>query len=142
MSIEENQRKGRRHENEARRILNRTYRFASRATDTASADGTTDLFNCADLIAVRPGWPAKFVQVKTNTRQFNPSTVPLFVDGEHTEFELWSRFDREGWEIRRYIPTGDNFCNYELLLKSESCDEDAVAEEYRELIREELGEPG
>lgn len=140
-TITANQRKGRRHENEARRILDRTYRFASRATDTASASGTTDLFNCADLIAVRPGWPVKFVQVKTNSRQFNPSWMPLFVDGEHTQFELWSRFDREGWEIRRYVPTDDHFCEYELILEVESCDEDRIAEQYRDHIHAELGAP-
>lgn len=134
--IEKNQRKGRRHENQARQILKRNYGKASRVTDTARATGTTDLFNCADLIACKWGWPVKLVQVKSNRLpgDYEYGWAPAFTDNEHVEFEFWTRFDREGWVIHRYEPTRIWEGEFVEAVEMGTCDIDEAASIYGEYL--------
>lgn len=140
--LTKNQRKGMRHENEARRILNMVYRWASRVTDAYSPKGTTDVFNCADLIAVRRGWPTKFVQVKTNDRPSDSQSWPAtFVDNEYTQFEWWSRFDRQGWEIYAYVPSEEMYGgDMELVLELDtSLSESEARDKYSDYLQDRWG---
>jgi len=65
--------------------------------------GDSDHFNLFDILAVQPGEPVKFIQVKTNTppnlsefKEKALETAPL----KHGEIEIWTWHDYQGWKIR------------------------------------------
>ena len=100
--------KGNRHENEAKNILKRVY---GAGVEKVDGWGNSDPFGFVDLIAMKPGGPVKFVQVKTNgftaedRRKYRKRTRKL--PPEHAEFEVWVRYDRRGWELFEF--DGDEF---------------------------------
>jgi len=66
--------------------------------------GASDFYNLYDIIAVKPGEPVKFIQIKSNS----PPNLGEFKSGaleitpvEHAEIEIWVNHDYEGWHIRR-----------------------------------------
>lgn len=130
--IKKNQQKGRRYENEARRILEQCYGHASQITDTRSPNGRTDLFRCADLIAVKYGHPVKLVQVKSNSEPSDgdKGLAPSFTDNEHTQLEFWSRIDYEGWRIYQYQVEKKFEGKFIKLFEINTCDIDKAAKIY------------
>lgn len=128
--------KGIRKEQEANRIIKRVYRLAERV----NWGGNNDLFRFADIVAVRPGWPVGFIQVKTNA-SINPETyshpwVSAAIDDENAVYLLWNRIDRFGWEVYRYHDGG-----LQEALIIDSCDEQDGFEAFREYADAEWGEP-
>lgn len=127
---ESNQAKGRKNENEARRILNGVYRRPVRV----DAYAETDPWYLVDIIALDPNRDPGilFVQVKTNRfdkasrekyrskfRQFVPPSIP---------FEVWVRVDYEGWRMFDFDPETEV---YECYLEMETCDFWETSDAYR-----------
>jgi Holliday junction resolvase len=66
--------------------------------------GASDFYNLYDIVAVKPGEPVKFIQVKANSfpnlTDFKHESKDIIPE-EHAEVELWCHHDRVGWEVRR-----------------------------------------
>lgn len=92
--------KGNRHENEAKDILKRVY---GAGVEKVDAWGNTDPFGFVDLVAMQPGEPVLFVQVKTNG--FSQAEMDKYrsrlriLPTDHARFEVWVRHDRTGWVL-------------------------------------------
>ena len=126
--------KGERNEREARAILHRV--GAAEKVDTYA---NHDAFKFADLIGIKPGYPTKLVQVKTNrftkkSRKWYNMRADLHLASEYVELEVWVRIDREGWEMYRYDRDEDDF---QLFLEIDSCDVSEAGSQYQEKIRKE-----
>lgn len=123
-----NRDKGRRNENEARRILSAVYRKPIRV----DAYAETDPWHLVDIIALDPEIGIRFVQVKTNrftararrkyTRMYDAYVPP------EIPFEVWVRVDREGWQMHAFDPDEETFTNY---LRMDTCDEYKTRDTYR-----------
>lgn len=124
--------KGRRHENEASDILGRVYGFGVEKVD---AWGNSDPFGFIDIIAMQPGSPVLFVQVKTNgftaadKRKYRHSTRKL--PHEHARFQVWVRYDRRGWELFEY--DGEEF---EKVHQIPVCDTGKARENYARYVEQ------
>lgn len=122
--------KGRRHENEAKDILQRVY---GAGVEKVDAWGNSDPFGFVDIIAMQPGEPIKFVQVKTNgfterdRQKYKTRTRKLPHD--HAEFEVWVRHDGEGWDV--YGFDGDEFYHK---FSIDVCDTSKAREQYHEHV--------
>lgn len=122
--------KGNRHENEATSILKRVY---GAGVEKVDAWGNHDPFGFVDVIAIKEGWPVKFIQVKTNTlsaeakQKYKRRTrhLPL----QHAELEVWVRIDRKGWDIYEFDGT-----EFALKYQIPICDSDEAGDRYRELV--------
>lgn len=94
-------RKGNRTERKAENRLKQQGYRCSRMPHTRYGDN--DHFQLYDIIAVKPGEPVKFIQVKTNKppnlSEFKKKALektPL----KHGEIEIWTWHDYKGWKIR------------------------------------------
>lgn len=125
-----NREKGRRNENEARRILGGVYRKPVRV----DAYGDTDPWHLVDIIALDPNRDPGilFVQVKTNrfdksSRRKYRRMFGLYVPPS-IPFEVWVRVDREGWRMFDFDPSTEVF---ECYLQMETCHELETRDAYR-----------
>jgi len=123
-----NHEKGARNEREAASVLKRVY---GAGVEKVDAFTNHDPFGFVDLIAMQPGEPVKFVQVKTNDftakdrRKYKTRTRKM--PPEHAEFEVWVRVDRQGWELYEY--DGEGFEQYGTL----PCNNSDAGDRYRSL---------
>lgn len=66
--------------------------------------GDSDFFNLFDIVAMKPGAPFKLVQVKSNSppnlEEFKKEALEI-TPLKHAEIEVWVRYDREGWKVRK-----------------------------------------
>lgn len=129
--------KGEKNEREGRIILRRV--AVAEKVDTYA---NHDAFKFADLIGIKPGYPTKLVQVKTNRftkkdRDWYSLRAGLHLASEFVELEVWVRIDREGWEMYRYDRDEEDF---KLFLEIDSCDVSEAGKQYQDKIREERAE--
>jgi len=129
--------KGEKNEREARGILRRV--GVAEKVDTYA---NHDAFKFADLIGIKPGYPTKLVQVKTNRftkkdRDWYSLRASLHLASEYVELEVWVRVDREGWEMYRYDRDKEDF---QLFLEIDTCDVSEAGRQYQEKISEERAE--
>jgi len=93
--------KGNRIERKAKNLLNDAGYRTARMQHTRYGDN--DFFNLYDITAVQPGKPVKFIQVKSNQQpnlqEFKKETLETV--GLEAQVEIWTHYDRKGWEIRR-----------------------------------------
>lgn len=131
--LEVSHEKGQRNENEAKSILKRVYGAGVEKVDCFT---NHDPFGYVDLIAMQPGEPIKFVQVKTNRftaadRRKYSGHLTRHLPSEHAELEVWVRVDREGWELYERVEGG-----FEQYL-SLPCDRRDAGEQYREAVTDD-----
>ena len=124
----ESHKKGERHERQAANILNRKYR----AERVPSIYGNNDPFCLADVMGIQEGLPFAIIQVKTNRfrskdRDYYKRWARGKVDGEHTIFELWVRFDRDGWAMHRLDTETEEFETY---YETSTCNPSNVRDEW------------
>lgn len=133
--------KGDRHERQAVRILSSRYR----AERVPSIYGNNDPFRLADVMGLRANYPFALIQVKTN--RFSNDQKQKYrrwsrdIDGRKTIFEVWVRYDRQGWEMYRLDPETQKFTTY---FGTKTCDPKKVRLDWRECFDESLvtGENG
>lgn len=124
--------KGDRHENEAKWILKRWY---GSGVEKVDAYGVHDPFHFVDLIAIQPGEPVTFVQVKTNgfseadKQKYRTHTRHL--PPIHANFEVWIRHDRQGWVLYEF--DGESFHQFHEI---DTCDTSEAGEQYRAFRRD------
>jgi len=94
--------KGNRNERKCEALLKEKGFSTSRMPHTRY--GPSDHFSLFDIIAMKPDAPIKMIQVKSNT----PPNLAEFKEEclevaplKHAEIEIWTHFDREGFQIRR-----------------------------------------
>lgn len=119
-----NHKKGLKHEREANRILSSLY-FADRVSRT----GGNDPFELVDIIGLHPERKPKLVQVKTNRfagKQKYKQLAELRLSTEHVDFEVWVRYDEQGWEFHRW--NDEEFQKY---LQVDVCDYKKVREKWQ-----------
>lgn len=124
--------KGDRIENEAHHILCCTYGMSN--VDKCHRLSQNDPLYFIDIIAVKQGWPVRFVQAKANTfekrcRDHYTRFVKRFPD--HIRCEVWIRVDYQGWEI--YSFDHDEEC-WNIWVEIDECDKSDAKEVFRETV--------
>lgn len=128
----ENNRKGQRNEREAANILARVY--GKRNVDKVDAYSNSDPLGFIDVLAVKQGWPVRFVQVKTNNfaakdrRRYAAKSERM---SHGVVCEVWVRVDYEGWRMYRYDRDAGEWDRY---LSMNTCDTEETVEAFREAV--------
>ena len=102
--------KGDRRERQARTILQEDGYNTESPNSTPYQQQVVDFFEVFDIMAVKPGEPVFFVQVKSNTargiRTFHKECIEQQIPFDHVRVEFWVCHDGEGWRIFEITENG------------------------------------
>lgn len=104
--------KGDRRERQARSVLEEAGYNTESPNSTPYQQQVVDFFEVFDIMAVRPGEPVLFIQVKSNAargiRTFHEKCVEQKIPFNNVKVEFWVCHDGDGWRIFDIDENGHN----------------------------------